>query len=154
MNKRQTYLFVLLALLAGAAVYMFKDWFVSRPIQIEYAIRPAPAQRRPQAPGEEPTSGKKGYNIVFNLGQKLPLTSVKVISVNDALTNKYPRPIWHLISDSNAIPTQTLSYGGGIRGMHPAIKAASPEPLEPGGSYRLLIETKKVKAEKDFQIPR
>lgn len=154
MNKQQFFLFGLLVVVAGAAIYLFRDSFGSRPIQIEYAIRPGPPQRRAQAPGEEPTSGKKGYNVIFNLGQKLPLTSVKVISVDDALTNKYPRPIWHLISDSNAIPTQTLSYGGWIRGMHPAIKTASPEPLEPGGAYRLLIETKKVKAEKDFQIPR
>jgi len=154
MNKRQTYLFVLLVLLAGAAIYMFKDYFATRPIQIEYAIRPGPPQRRPQSPGEEPTSGKKGYNVIFNLGQKLPLTSVKVISVEEALTNKYPRAIWHMISDSNSVPTQTLTYGGWLRGMHPAIKGATPDPLEPGGSYRLLIETAKRKAEKEFQIPK
>ena len=154
MNKRQFFLFVLLVLLAGGAIYMFKDSFGNRPIQIEYAIRPGPPQRRPQAPGEDPTSGKKGYNVIFNLGQKLSLTSVKVISVEDALTNKFPHPLWNMVSDSNSIPTKTLTYGGWIRGLRPYYKGTSPEPLEPGGSYRLLIETAKQKAEKDFEIPK
>jgi len=153
MNKRQIFLFVLLALLAAGAIYMFKDSFGSQPIQIEYAIRPGAPQRRPQ-PGEDPASGKKGYNVIFNLGQKLALTSIKVISVEDAVTNKYPRALWNLVTDSNSVPTKTLTYGVGVRGMRPYYKGTTPEALEPGGSYRLLIETAKQKAEKDFQIPK
>jgi hypothetical protein len=34
--------------------------------------------------------------------------------------------------------------------MHPAVKGATPDPLEPGVNYRLLIETEEFKGEHDF----
>ena len=37
-----------------------------------------------------------------------------------------------------------------IRGMRPAVKGATPDPLEPGVNYRLLIEAGSHKAEHDF----
>lgn len=154
MNKRQIGLLVLLVLLAGAAIYMFKDWFAPEPIHIAYSVRPTPPQRRPQTANREVASGKPGYNVVFNFGRKLPLASVKVFPLEDALTNKYPHAIWNLISDSNSVPVESISYGGRIRGMHPAVKGATADPLEPGRSYRLAIETTELKVDKDFQIPR
>jgi hypothetical protein len=34
--------------------------------------------------------------------------------------------------------------------MHPAVKGATPDPLEPGVKYRLVITAGKLKAEHDF----
>jgi hypothetical protein len=34
--------------------------------------------------------------------------------------------------------------------MRPAVKGATPDPLEPGVKYRLFIEAGKLKAEHDF----
>ena len=38
-----------------------------------------------------------------------------------------------------------------IRGMRPTVKGATPDPLEPGVKYRLLIEAGSRKAEHDFE---
>ena len=61
-----------------------------------------------------------------------------------------PHPIWELVSDSNSVPIAEYSYGLPIRGMHPAVKGATPDPLEPGVKYRLLIEAGTLRAEHDF----
>ena len=34
--------------------------------------------------------------------------------------------------------------------MRPPVKGATPDPLEPGVTYRLLIEAEKLKAQDDF----
>ena len=88
--------------------------------------------------------------IYFAFDRKLKLTSVKVIPVSDIETNKYPHPIWDLVSESNSVPTMDITYGAPIRGMHPAVKGARPDPLQPGVEYRLLIEAGKLKAQDDF----
>ena len=69
---------------------------------------------------------------------------------SDIETNKYPHPIWQLISDSNSVPTTDFAYGVPIRGMRPSVQGATPDPLEPGVKYRLLIEAKGGNAEHDF----
>ena len=76
--------------------------------------------------------------------------SLKVIPLSDIQTNKYPHPIWQLVSDSNSVPVKDLVYGMRIQGMRPAVQGASADPLEPGVSYRLLIEANGLKAEHDF----
>jgi len=81
---------------------------------------------------------------------KLKLTCLKVIPFTAMQTNKYPRPIWHLISESNSVPTRDFVYGAPIRGMHPAITDATPDPLEPGAAYRLVVEAGNFKGQHDF----
>jgi hypothetical protein len=88
--------------------------------------------------------------VVFAFDRRLKLTSLKVIPVSDIETNKYPHPIWHLVSDSNSVPIAEYMYGLPIKGMRPDVKGATPDPLEPGVKYRLLIEAGKFKAEHDF----
>ena len=93
--------------------------------------------------------------VFFAFDRKLKLTSLKVIPVHEIETNKYPHPIWHLISNSNSVPTAEWSYAVPIPGMHPSVKGATPDPLEPGVTYRLVIEAGKLKAEHDFTpVPR
>jgi len=155
MNKRQVTLLTVLILSAGAAVYVFKDWFKAEPIQIAYTVRPAPAPRNANpTPQRDAPSGKPGYNVTFGFNQKLTLNSVKVFHLQDALTNKYPYAIWDLVSESNSPPVKSLVYGNRLRGLHPTVKGAQAEPLEAGGSYRIVISSDGRKAEKDFEIPR
>lgn len=88
--------------------------------------------------------------IRFTLGHPYNLTSVRVVSVSAFESNKYALPVWELKSDSNSAPTEFFVYGGWIRGMHPAVKGARPEPLEHGAKYRLFVESGSLKAYQDF----
>jgi hypothetical protein len=93
--------------------------------------------------------------VFFAFDRKLKLTSLKVIPVHEIETNKYPHPIWALISNSNSVPVAVWSYAVPIQGMHPSVKGATPDPLEPGVTYRLIIEAGKLKAQHDFTpVPR
>lgn len=153
MNKKQIALFVVLLVLAGTAVYMFKDWFAEEPIQISCLIRPARPSRRAPPPRQDAPSGRPGYNVTFALNHKVAITAIQVFPLQDVLTNKYPHAIWNLQSVSNTVPTKSIIYGERIRGMQPTVKGATADPLEPGGAYRLIIEAGNLKAEKDFQMP-
>jgi hypothetical protein len=105
--------------------------------------------------GPDPLDNPAINPIMFGFDRTLKLTSLKVIPLSDIETNKYPHPIWHLVSDSNSVPTKDFSYGASIKGMRPAVKGAPPDPLEPGVKYRLLIEAGSAKAEHDFvPVPR
>jgi hypothetical protein len=144
MSRNNWTLIVVAALLGGLSLYLNRDWFAKDHIQISDRSRPAPGfgVRKP---------GKlAGDAVTFLFDRKLRLTSVKVIPICDLETNKYPHAVWHLISESNSIPTKEFSYGGHIPGMHSAIKGAAPDPLEPGIKYRLLIEAGTIKCEHDF----
>ena len=88
--------------------------------------------------------------IFFAFDRPLKLKSLKVIPAREIETNKYPHPIWHLISNSNSVPTADLAYGIPIEGMRPAVQDATPDPLQPGVKYRLLIEAGALKLEHDF----
>ena len=109
--------------------------------------------RRKRAP--DPLDNPAINPIVFGFDRTLKLTSLKVIPVSDIETNKYPHPIWHLVSDSNSVPTKELFYGAPIKGMRPAVRGAAADPLEPGVKYRLLIEAGPASAKHDFiPVPR
>ena len=145
-------LIALAAVLGGFSLYLNKDWFAGEDIQIHHRSRPAAAgffrRNRPQA--KQATDP-----IAFGFDRKLKLTSLKVIPVSEIETNKYPHPIWQLVSDSNSVPVSEWAYGMPIRGMRPAVKGARPDPLLPGVKYRLILEAGKVKAEHDFTpVPR
>jgi hypothetical protein len=152
MTRQQWMLIALAVALGGFSLYLNRDWFAGEVIQISHRSRPARTGffRRNRPPAKLATDP-----IFFAIDRKLKLTSLKVIPVSDIETNKYPQPIWHLVSDSNSVPVAELSYGLPIRGMRPAVRGATPDPLEPGVKYRLLIEAGKVKAEHDFiPVPR
>ena len=103
--------------------------------------------KRPTASATDP--------VFFAFDRKLKLTSLKVIPVSEIETNKYPHPIWELVSDSNSVPITDFAYGMSIQGMQPSVQGATPDPLEPGVKYRLLIEARTGKAEHDFTpLPR
>ncbi len=152
MTRKLLLLIALAVVLGGLSFYLNKDWFATEDIQIHHRSRPARVGffRRTKAPVKQATDP-----IFFAFDRKLKLTSLKVIPVGEIETNKYPQPIWHLVSDSNSVPVEEWSYAVPIRGMHPKVKGATPDPLVPGVKYRLIIEAGKLKAEHDFvPVPR
>ena len=139
-------------ILGGFSLYLNRDWFAKDNIQIYHRSRPARAAllRRKRA-----TDDSLVNPITFGFDRRLKLTCVKVIPLPDIQTNKYPHPIWHLISESNSVPTKDFAYGARIPGMHPAVQGAVPDALDPGVTYRLMIEAGPVKCFHDFEpVPR
>jgi hypothetical protein len=152
MNKKQILVAVVILALAGFAAYLMRDWLKPAPIQIECLVRKAQPSRRPQSAFDAP-SGKAGYNVTFALSRKAPLTSIKVFSLEDVQTNKYPHALWNLVCPSNPVPTKSLVYGGWVRGLQPATKGVNAEQLEPGKSYRIIVEADGQDAQQDFKVP-
>jgi hypothetical protein len=146
MTKKNWLLIALAVLLGVLSLYFNKDYFAKDNIQIYHRSRPArgPFARRIT------TQTEKIDPIVFGFDRDLKLTDLKIVPVSDLETNKYAQPIWHLVSESNSVPIKAFMYGTRIRGMHPALKGAVPEPLEPGVKYRLFVQAGSQKAQHDF----
>ena len=148
MSKTKTILIVVsLIALGGLSIYLNKDSFASETIQISHRASPwlkSPRTKR---------ANDLGVPVTFTLSGYYRLTNLKVVPVSEIETNKYPHSVWELATESNSIPTASFAYGSGIRGMHPAVKGAQPEPLIPGVQYRLFVTTNKDKqAQHDFCI--
>jgi hypothetical protein len=141
MSGKQWMLLVLALGLGGLSFYFNHDWSGRSNFRIHHRSRPA--RGRGNGAAIEP--------LFFAIdGGRLKLTSLKVIPIQEIETNKYPHPIWHLISDSNSVPIESFAYGTPIRGMRPAVPGATPDPLEPDVNYRLLIEAGALKLQDDF----
>jgi hypothetical protein len=148
MNKTTVQIAAILLIVAGCYYYLFKDSFRKPNIQIIHTIRPkAIALRRaPNTPDAEVP-----HAITFGMDREYKLTEVKVIPVSE-LTNKYAHPIWDLVSRSNSYPTRGFTYGVNIRGMHPIVDGAKPDPLAPDVVYRLFVQAGSLKGEHDFKV--
>jgi len=146
MTRKQWTLIAFAVLLAGFSLYLNKDWFAKDNIQIYHRSRPARGGR----PHSRVDANSEIEPIVFGFDNKIKLTELKVVALRDLETNKYPHAIWHLVSDSNSVPVKDFSYGANIEGMHPAVSGVSPESLEPGTKYRLLVAAGPLKAGHDF----
>ncbi len=147
MAKKLWMLIALAVVLGGLSLYINRDWFAKGNIQIISRSRPA---RLSFFKRKKTVDVGAIDPIFFGIDRKLKLTSLKVISVTEAVTNKYPHAYWHLISDSNSVPVREFVYGIPIRGMRPEVKGATADPLEAGVQYRLLVEAGPVKVEHDF----
>lgn len=149
MPKKQLVLLIVALLLLGAYVYYFTDWFASENIQIVHTLRPFSPSKRMR--GRTVERNPAVNTVSFALDRKCRLTELKVIPVADLETNKYAHPIWHLVSESNSVPVKAFVYGSYIRGMHPKVRGAQPDPLEPNVNYRLLIDAGDLKGQYDFK---
>jgi len=143
MTRKQWMLIAAAILLGGFSLYLNKDWFAKDNIQIFHRSRPLNTRRKS-------AEDSAANPVMFGFDRRVKLTSVKVFPLSDISTNKYPHPIWELVSDSNSVPTKEFLYGSPIAGMRPAVQGATPDPLDPGVPYRLFIEAGNFKAEHDF----
>jgi len=131
----------------GLSLYLNRDSFAPQTIQVTHRVSPWLKGRSSAKRG-----GDLGVPVAFTLSGYYRLTSVKVVLTSELKTNKYAHPIWSLVSESNSPPTSSFTYGSGIRGMHPAVKGARPDPLLPGVNYRLLVTTTDKDAQHDFNV--
>ncbi len=145
MTRKVWMLIGLAVLLGGLSLYLNRDWFRKDNIQIYHRSRPLIGAFRRNRPDTSLVNP-----LVFGFDRSLKLKSIKVVPVSDIQTNKYPHPLWYLISDSNSVPTKDFVYGAQIRGMRPNVKGAVAEALEPGVPYRLFVEAGAFKGEHDF----
>jgi hypothetical protein len=150
MTKKNILIITLVLILGGLSLYFNTDWFSSEVIQVSHrSISPRGWMARGAA------LKTPANPVVFLINKNLKLTSVKVVVVSDAQTNKYPHAVWNLVSDSNSIPTKEFIYGAPIKGMRLAVQGVGADPLQPGLNYRLLIEADPGRFEHDFvPVPR
>ena len=146
MSRTKT-IFAVIAILGlgGLTLYLYRDWFGAAPIQISYRVSPWLQGRGRGRPAND-----VGTPVVFSLNTYLRLTSVKVVIAAEIKTNKFAHPLWDLVSESNSVPTASFAYGERLRGLHPVVKGASADPLEPGVMYRLFLKTRDKEAHHDF----
>jgi hypothetical protein len=133
----------LLVLVGALFIYINRDWFQARPIQVSHRIYRFAGRF---GGADTPTP------VMFEFDHRLKLTSIKIVALADSLTNKYPHPLWYMISSSNSLPTKGFVYGMDVPGMRSAVNGAAADPLDPGQTYRLLLEAGSVKGQHDFTL--
>jgi hypothetical protein len=132
-------------ILAAIYVIYFTDLFRSQTMQIFPTIRPTQASSIPRDPGMVPV-----FPVAFALDGNYPLNLVKVFVEEDYKTNKYPTPLWHLVSEMGSPPQKSIIYGLPIKNMKPAIPRARPQPLQPKISYLMVVESGKIRGMTNF----
>lgn len=141
MSKQTKFLIGWAVVMGYLYVYHFTNWFQKQTIQID-------AKRRALPRGSE----EMIYPVGFGLDQSYKLTSVKVVPLVNNEMNRYTKPVWALTTKSNSAPTRGFVYGQTILGMVPDPQTPLL-PLKPNVKYRLLLEAKRLKGEKDFSAP-
>ena len=148
MSRSKAILSVVLLLALGAlCFYMNKDSFAKQPIQISYRVSP---WLKDASRGRGRQTGDLGVPVVFTLDHYYRLTGLKVVDAEEFRTNKLAHPLWDVTTESNSIPTASFRYGERIRGLHPTVKNAQPDPLQPYVMYRLILKTANDEAQHDF----
>ena len=145
MTKQSVVLIAVALMLAAVYAVFFTDWFQKPRIQILPQIRP-PLRNSRVTPGDIPV-----YPVTFAFDRKYQFTEIKVVAVDDEKTNKFPHAVWHMISDSNSIPTKAVQYGSKLRGMKPQVPRAEPDLLQPDVSYHLYLAAGNAKGDVKFQ---
>ena len=145
MNKNSVFLIGLLVVLMGAYVFFFTDLFTKPTIQIIATIRPTRASSIARNTDTPPV-----YPVSFSFDGKFRFTEIKVVEAAAYSNNKFAPAMWHMISDSNSVPTKNFLYGQPIRGMKASIPRARPEPLKPNEDYLLIIEAGNIRSSTNF----
>jgi hypothetical protein len=148
MTKKNIFLIAAFLIVVGSIYfYLYRDYFRKPDIQIMHTIRAMHSRQRTRTPAGDPPE-----SIIFSMNREYNLTYVKVVSAAEAATNKYAHPLWELKSQSNSVPTAAFAYGSHIRGLHPTVKGAQPDPLQPNVTYRLVVEAGSLKGQHDFSV--
>lgn len=152
MQKREIAWIVVLLLVIGAYIHYFSNWGVTKEIQVLATVRP-PLQFRRRG-GAAAGTNAAAFRILFTLDAPYKLTSLELTEVDRAHSNAPGRVMWHLVSQSNSPPVKMFQYGQAIKGLEPDLPGVQPEPLEPGGIYRMEVSTHTLKgASLPFTIP-
>ena len=153
MTKKHVFWILAALCIGGVWLYANRDWFAAARIQIHTRLVPTTMMRfqRRSALATASANAPAAAPVMFEWERKLKLTSIAVVPVAAAETNKYPHETWHLVSDSNSVPTRGFIYGAMVPGMRAATKGLQAEPLVPGEKYRLLLQAGSFKAEHDFE---
>src|SRR3954471_10141701 len=112
MTAKKLLIVAVIALVAFIYYYLYKDSFKKAEIKIRVTMRPKIGPRM-HAP-HNANAGPDQDNVIFVLSGEYKLAAIEFIPLSDAATNKFPHPIWQLVSDSNSVPTGTFVYGRGI----------------------------------------
>lgn len=91
MAQKPTLLIAILLVIGGLFIYLNRDWFQRRPIQISHRLYRFAGRF---GGSEAPTP------VMFEFDRRLKLTSIKIVALADVQTNKYPHPLWHMITGS------------------------------------------------------
>ncbi|HEY5232391.1 MAG TPA: hypothetical protein VIK35_02500 [Verrucomicrobiae bacterium] len=149
MDKKQWIYLAVFVVLAAVFVCAFTHWGRRPAMQISHT-----AVSNPRRIGPRVRAGSANTAVVtFNFDRPYRFTEIKVVRLADWKTNKFALPLWHLISDSNSVPTRKFNYGAAVRGMKPALTKAWPDPLEPNVTCRLFVTAGSVKGWHDFTPP-
>ncbi len=138
MDKQTKFLIGLAVVLGSLYLYYFTTWFKGTTIMIDAKPRALPRD-----------STELVFPMGFALDRTYKLTSVKVFAVKEKQISRYDKPVWQLTTKSNSAPIRGFVYGQAIQGMVPDPKTPL-QPLKPNTRYRLLLEAKRVKGERDF----
>jgi hypothetical protein len=130
--------------LAGLFLYLNRDWFASQPIEITHRVMPWMRSARRLDPMD------KANPVVFSFNKYYRFKDIKVVVAAELLTNRNAHPLWHLTSVTNSVSCTSFGYGDRVRGMAPKVKGATPDPLTPGVTYSLVVETEQGRATHDF----
>jgi hypothetical protein len=136
-KKELTWIGVLLVL-GAIYIHFFGHWFDKKQIIISASIRPS---RKADA---------EVYPVYFTLNDDYKLNTLTVFPLQEGTTNAEATPVWHLISDSNSVPTRAFRYGQHIGGMKPALKGVHAEALAPDVVYRIVLTSGGVTGSTEF----
>jgi len=152
MTKKKAVAFAVFLVFAAAGyIYFYGGVFSKKSITIMYTRSRANVMRRPNPNAQN--APPPPVSVTFALDTEYRLTAVKVIPLAEYQKNKYSSPIWDMTSDSNSPPTKAFAYGENIKGMHPVVKGAKPEPLSNDIPYKLLVKAGKILGELEFTVP-
>lgn len=140
MQKKEITLVAFLLVLGVVYLAFFTDFMRKKTLTIVPSVRP-----------ERGIAAGTPLPVYFKLGRSSELTSLKVIPLQGTNFDAHTPPIWYLVANTNTGPVKLFQYGVPIRGMHPAIPKARPEPLEPGRAYRLVVSAGDLTGYTDFK---
>ena len=138
MEKQTKFLLGMAIGLGALYLYYFTTWFTGTTILIDAKPRALPRE-----------STELLFPMGFALDRTYKLTSVKVFALKEKQISRYDKPVWQLTTKSNSAPIRGFVYGQAIQGMESDPKSPL-QPLKPNMRYRLLLEAKRVKGERDF----
>lgn len=148
MSRKNTILAIIaFVVIGGLYYYVYGDALKKKTIKITHTVRFGVANRR-----RAPAPANAAPVPTFNLGNAYKLTDVRVVALDDLKTNKYPHPLWELVSDTTSVPVELFNYGSPLRGMQPKVPGTQPESLTTNVAYRLYVVAGRIKGQHDFII--